>query len=452
MKLIFLGASQTVTGSKYLVEVSGKRFLIDCGLFQGLKELRLRNREPFPVDPKTIEALILTHAHIDHSGYIPLLVKLGFKGKIYASPATCELCKILLLDAGRLQEEDTRRANQYGYSKHKPALPLFTEDDAERSLHFFQPIDFNQVQRLSNDLTFSFSRSGHILGSSFVTLKNNDTTLVFSGDLGRPQDPVMARPVQIQAADYLVLESTYGNRLHPKIDVLKTLEEIFNSTFAKGGNVVIPAFAVGRTQSLLYYINKLKQENRIPRNIPVYLDSPMAQDATDLWCRYAGEHTLSKNETSNVCSLAQYVQSREDSKRLNDITEPSIIISASGMAEGGRVLHHLAHQAIKEENTILFAGFQAAGTRGDRMLRGEKEIKIHGQWIPIRARIENIDALSSHADYEELLDWLKGFKNAPKEVFLTHGEPEAAESLKSKIEKTFGWKVEIPHYLDSFEI
>lgn len=452
MKLTFLGATLTVTGSKYLLEVDEKKYLIDCGLFQGQKELRLRNREPFPIDPKTIEAIILTHAHLDHSGYIPLIIKQGFKGKIYASYATRDLCEILLLDAGRIQEEDARRANRYGYSKHHPALPLYTESDAKESLKYFHCIDFDKIYHLKNNLTFSLSHSGHILGSSFITLKNNDTTVVFSGDIGRPQDPVMTHLAQIQFADYLVLESTYGARLHPDIDVLTKLEEIFNSTFAKGGSVVIPAFAVGRTQILLYYIYKLKQEKRLSGLIPIYLDSPMAQDVTTLWNKYAGEHRLSKEECFRVCSVAEYVQSQEDSKCLNGSSVPSIIISASGMAEGGRILHHLVHYAPKEENTILFAGFQAVGTRGDRMLRGEKEIKIHGQMVPIRARIENLDTLSSHADYEEVLHWLKNLKSAPKQVFITHGELDAAESLKSKIEETFGWKVTIPHYLEFVEL
>ena len=452
MKLTFLGAALTVTGSKYLLEVDEKKYLIDCGLFQGHKQLRLLNREPFPVNPKKIEAVILTHAHIDHSGYIPLLIKQGFKGKIYASHATRDLCEILLLDAGRIQEEDARRANRYGYSKHHPALPLYTEKDAKKSLKHFHCIGFDKINHLQNDLTLSLSHSGHILGSSFVTLKHNDTTLVFSGDIGRPHDPVMTQPVQVKFADYLVLESTYGNRRHPNIDVLTQLEEIINSTFAKGGTVVIPAFAVGRTQILLYYIYKLIQEKRLSPHTPIYLDSPMAQDVTTLWNHYSGEHRLTKDERSEVCSVAKYVQSREDSKRLNGSPFPSIIISASGMAEGGRILHHLVQYAPKEENTILFAGFQAGGTRGDRMLRGEREIKIHGHMIPIRARIENLDTLSSHADYEEILHWLKGFESAPKQVFITHGEPEASESLKSKIEQELGWKAVVPHYLDSIDL
>lgn len=452
MKLSFFGAAETVTGSKYLLEESGKKFLIDCGLFQGLKELRLLNWERFPVDPKTIDALLLTHAHLDHTGYIPLLVKQGFKGKIYASGATRDLCEILLLDSGRIQEEDARRANRYEYSKHHPALPLYTEEDAKRCLKNFYVVDFNKEYPLSNSLKVKLTHSGHLLGSAFLTFSNNDTTLVFSGDVGRPNDPVMNPPVTIEQADYLVLESTYGNRLHESVDVLSILEEIINSTVAKGGSVIIPAFAVGRAQSIIYCIDQLKQKKRIAAEIPVYLDSPMAQDATDLWCKYSGEHHLSVTECPRVFSTAKYLQTQEDSKKLNSSKVPAIIISASGMAEGGRVLHHLMHYAPHPENTILFAGFQAGGTRGDRLLKGESEIKIHGQLIQVRARIENIGALSSHADYAELIDWLKGFKSLPRKIFLTHGESDAAEFFKKKLEEAFGVDVVIPHYLESFEL
>jgi metallo-beta-lactamase family protein len=451
MKLTFLGAALTVTGSKYLLEASGKRFLIDCGLFQGHKELRLRNWDPLPVDPKTIEAVLLTHAHLDHSGYIPLLVKHGFRGKIYASHATRDLCEILLLDAGRIQEDDARRANAHGYSKHHPALPLYTEREAHEALRYFHPIDFDKTYHLHH-LKFTLSHSGHILGSSFITLTDDQTTLVFSGDLGRPNDPVMTHPVQIPFTDYLVLESTYGNRRHPDIDVLKQLEEVIRATTGRGGTVVIPAFAVGRTQIVLYYLNKLREQGRLSPHIPVYLDSPMAQDATDLWRRYSEEHRLSHQDCSKACSVAHYVKTQEESKRLNQSSFPAIIISASGMAEGGRVLHHLARYAPGEENTILFTGFQAAGTRGDRMLKGEREIKIHGGMIPVRAHIENLNTLSSHADYVEIIAWLKGFKSPPKKVFITHGEPEAATALKWRIEEALGWNAVTPNYLDSFEL
>lgn len=452
MKLHFFGAAETVTGSKYLVESNGFRYLVDCGLFQGYKELRLRNREPFPVDPKTIQAVILTHAHIDHTGYLPLLVKQGFRGTIYATPATKDLCAILLPDAGRIQEEDARHANMNGYSKHHPALPLYTEEDAQRALGHIKAVSFDEEHPLNPQLSFHFSPSGHILGSAFVTLKDENQILVFSGDLGRLHDPVLSPPVQIQHADYLVLESTYGDRQHPDYDLFDYLGKIINGTISKGGSVIIPAFAVGRSQTVLYYIDQLKRREVIPMHLPVYLDSPMALNATNLWHKYAAEHCLSKDACERMSSTAQYVRTPEESKRLNQLTTPAIIISASGMAEGGRILFHLAHYGPDPKNTIIFVGFQAGGTRGDRMLKGEHEIKIHGEMVPIRARVENLDMLSSHADYTEILEWLKGFTSPPKEVFLTHGESGAAESLKKKIEETFGWKVIVPHYLETFEI
>lgn len=452
MQLSFLGAAGTVTGSKYLLYDGRKKFLIDCGLFQGLKELRLRNWDAFPVVPNQIEALILTHAHLDHSGYIPLLIKKGFKGTIYATRATRDLCKILLPDSGRIQEDDAKHANYKGFSKHKPALPLYTAKEAEESLKYFRAVDFDKEITLSDSLSFHFTHAGHILGSAFVTLKNKDTTLVFSGDLGRMQDPILKPPEKIEEADFLVLESTYGDRLHPKIDILDTLAEIINNTVSKNGTVVIPAFAVGRAQSVLYYLRTLKNEKRIPDYIPIYLDSPMAQDATDLLCQYDSEHNLPHNSCERVTSVAKYVQNAEESKKLNTSPVPSIILSASGMAEGGRVLYHIKHYAPHPESTILFVGFQAAGTRGDRILKGEREVKIHGQMIPVRARIENLDVLSSHADYEEILQWLKNFKKAPKKVFLTHGEPEASLSLKRKIEEAFGWNVMIPDYLQTVDL
>lgn len=453
MKLSFLGATETVTGSKYLIEDFGNKYLIDCGLFQGYKELRLRNWKPFPVSPKTIDSVLLTHAHLDHSGYLPLLVKNGFRGPIYASHATVDLCKIILLDAAHIQEEDTRRANRYGYSKHHPAEPLYTEQDAEQAMKHFKAVNYDKFYSLKNGLAFNLEHSGHILGSSFITLKNsNNSTLVFSGDVGRPNDKIMKHPATLKQADYLVLESTYGNRKHPATDGLTILADIINSTIKRGGIVIIPSFAVGRAQTVLYYLYLLKEQNRIPSQIPVYLDSPMAQDVTELWCKYTDEHTLSKETCSKINAMAKYVRTKEESKSLNNLSMPAIIISSSGMAEGGRVLHYIEHYAPKAENTILFVGFQAAGSRGDRMLKGEKEVKIHGQMIPVLARVESLDTLSSHADYEELLVWLKGFESPPKQVFITHGEPAAAEALKAKIEEAFGWNVVVPHYLETFDL
>jgi metallo-beta-lactamase family protein len=453
MKLTFLGATGTVTGSKYLLEDGNKKFLIDCGLFQGLKELRLRNWERPPVDPAGIDAVILTHAHIDHSGYLPLLVKNGFRGPIYASEATADLCAILLPDSGYLQEEDAARANRYGYTKHKPALPLYTQEDAHKALTKIKPVTFGDEHRLSDMLSFKLTHAGHILGAACVHINDGQTKIVFSGDLGRLHDPVMEAPAQIQEADYLVLESTYGDRLHETTDPLDQLEGIIAKTASRGGTVVIPAFAVGRAQSLMYYIYKLKQAGRIP-DIPVYLDSPMAISATKLLQKHQAEHRLSKEECAAVCSSVFYTKTVEQSKEIYSKNNgmPTIIISASGMATGGRVLHHLKHYIGDPRNTVLLSGFQAAGTRGARLAHGENEIKIHGQLYPVRAEIDMLDNISAHADYSEILEWLAHFREQPRKVFLTHGEPEAASSLKFKIEEHLGWTVEIPEYRQTEEL
>ncbi len=448
MKITFLGATGTVTGSKYLVECKNKKILIDCGLFQGYKKLRLRNWEKPPVDPKTIDAVILTHAHIDHSGYIPLLVKNGFKGKIYCSAATYDLCSILLSDSGYLQEEDARRANKYHYTKHKPALPLYTQTDAKKSLEYFKTVEFEKTVDLGGENSFVLSQSGHILGSSFITLSSKKKTITFSGDLGRLSDPILKSPTKLQNTDYLLIESTYGNRLHDKIDPLIEMGKIIRDTVSKGGSILIPAFAVGRSQSILYYIHQLKKSKAIP-DIPVYLDSPMAINASKLLCKFNQEHKLSQKQCEDVCGVATYTRTTEQSKEIADIYMPKIIISASGMATGGRVLHHMKRLISDHKNTILFSGFQAGGTRGDRLLKGEKETKIHGAMYPVKARIENLTGASAHADYEEILQWLSNLKEAPKTIFITHGETEAAKSLKEKIEKKFGWNVVIPEYLQS---
>lgn len=453
MKLTFLGATGTVTGSKYLIEDGGKKFLVDCGLFQGLKELRLRNWEKLPVDPADIDAVILTHAHIDHSGYLPLFIKNGFKGPVYCSSATADLCDILLPDSGYLHEEDAARANKYSYTKHKPALPLYTQEDAYRALEQIKPVSFGDEHPLSEFLSFKLTHAGHILGAACVHINDGQTKLVFSGDLGRLHDPVMEPPSQIQDADYLVLESTYGDRLHETTDPLDQLEGIIAKTAARGGTVVIPAFAVGRAQGLMYYIYKLKQSGRIP-DIPVYLDSPMAISATKLLQEHHAEHRLSKDECAAVCASVIYTKTVEQSKAIYSRNNGmlGVVISASGMATGGRVLHHLKHYIGDPRNTVLLAGFQAAGTRGARLAHGETEIKIHGHLYPVRAEISMLDNISAHADYKEILEWLGHFREAPRKVFLTHGEPEAASSLKFKIEEHLGWNVEIPEYKYDVEL
>lgn len=448
MKITFLGATKTVTGSKYLIEYNNSRILIDCGLFQGHKELRLRNWENFPINPSSIDAIILTHAHLDHSGYIPLLVKKGFTGKIYCSEATFDLCRILLPDSGYIQEEDAARANRYGYTKHSPALPLYTEEDAENSLEYFHPLGFGTPHHVNDDLHFTFSRAGHILGSSFITLSSGKKTIVFSGDLGRAHDPVMVDPAILQNADYIIIESTYGDRLHVKTDPAEELGKIINKTAAGGGSVLIPAFAVGRAQSILYYLYKLKSQGAIA-NLPIFLDSPMAISATDLLHKYKNEHRLPEKLCDEVCDVAKYIRTVDESKNLDHLSVPCVIISASGMATGGRVLHHLKYFMGDQKNAIVFAGFQAGGTRGDRMMKGEAEIKIHGEYFPLNALVHNLSNVSAHADYEETLNWLGNFRKAPIKIFVTHGEAEAAESLKIKIEERFGWSAEVPAYMES---
>lgn len=446
MQITFLGATKTVTGSKYLITTETQKILVDCGLFQGLKELLLRNWEPLPIDPREISAVVLTHAHIDHTGYIPLLVKNGFTGKIYCSPATKDLCEIILPDSGYLQEEEANFANKHNLSKHKPALPLYTKNDAEKSLKQFQSIDFDTPLTFKDDLTVTFYPAGHILGASLAQLKHHSTSLLFSGDLGRPHDTFMKPPTNRNGIDYLVLESTYGSRKHEPKDPLVELEQIINRTIKRGGNIIIPAFAIGRAQAILYLIYQLKQNNRIP-DIPVFLDSPMAVSATKLLCRYADEHTIPDNLCAAVCNSATYVQTAEESKQLDNTTTPIIIISASGMLEGGRIVHHLKFFAPDKRNTILLAGYQAAGTRGEALLHGKKELKIHGEMVPINAEVIELSNMSAHADYEEILTWLANFKQAPRKIFLTHGELKSAEDLKKKIEEKFRWKCVIPDYL-----
>lgn len=449
--LTFLGATQTVTGSKYLIEVDNKRILVDCGLFQGNKELRLRNWAPLPINPKSIDAVLLTHAHIDHSGYIPLLVKNGFTGPIYATAGTIALCKILLPDSGHIHEEDAKRANKYGYTKHSPALPLYTRDDALDSLSHFHSVQFGKQYHIFEDFGVSWHRAGHILGSAFVHCESNGVRLLFSGDIGRQEDPIMKPPVCIETTDYLVMESTYGDRLHEKTDPGKILAHHINKTASQGGTIVIPAFAVGRVQDVLYYLAKIKAEGKIS-DIPIFLDSPMAEDVTDLWHQFKEEHQLSYQECSRACKIAKYVNTTEESKAIDTLKIPKIIISASGMATGGRVLHHLKVFCPDPKNTIIFTGFQATGTRGESMISGKTEVKIHGEMVPIRAKIVHLTELSAHADYQEILAWMKGFKHPPRTTFITHGELEASEGLKKQIEQSLHWNCVIPDYLDRVEL
>lgn len=452
MRLQFLGAAGTVTGSKYLLTRGNESLMVDCGLFQGFKPLRLRNWAEPSFDPSTVGAVVLTHAHVDHSGYLPLLVKKGFRGRIYASEATAELCRILLPDSARLAEEDAERANRRGYSKHKPALPLYTERDAEAALRHFVTVDFDAPFMPVESLKVRMKPAGHILGAATLGISDGRTEIVFSGDLGRPNDPIMYPPEPVEHADYLVLESTYGDREHEKQDPAQQLAEIVRRTIGRGGALIIPAFAVGRTQEILYAIAKLKAEGKIPAALPVYLNSPMAQDTTNIYQRHHREHRLSNQECEAMHRVAKFVTSIEESKALNLNGDPKIIIAGSGMATGGRVIHHIAAYAPKEKNTICFVGFQAGGTRGAAMLAGAKEVKIHGEYIPVNAEVVEIGNMSAHADASELLDWLKGFRKAPKRTYITHGEPMAADALRLKIQDKLGWETHVPDHLEQVDL
>ena len=460
--LQFLGATQTVTGSKYVLEAGGPRAIVDCGLFQGFKELRQRNWKPLPIKPASISWALLTHAHIDHSGYLPRLVKDGFTGPVYATRGTADLLKIMLPDSGRLQEEDAEFANRKGYTRHSPALPLYTEQDAVAALKQLRPVDYEQEVRLSKSITARFFSVGHILGSSFIKLAVGEPnrepfTIIFSGDVGRYNEPILNDPSVADEADYLLVESTYGDRLHDHANAKDRLAEIINAAAERDGKVIIPAFAVGRTQLLVYYLRELEDEGRIPV-LPIHVDSPMGAEATRLYSRHKEDHDFDMQRVENLKRnpLAtrnfSLVQGRGGSKALDQEKGAAVIISASGMATGGRVLHHLERFLPDPSTTVVFVGYQAAGTRGRRLQDGEKEIKIHGQFVPVRARIESIGSLSAHADANELLRWLGAFKRPPRTTYVVHGEEQSAAALRDKIEKELGWHAVVPTYKEVVEL
>lgn len=448
MRLTFLGATETVTGSKYLLEGAGLRILIDCGLFQGTKNLRLRNWAPLPIDIGSIDAVILTHAHIDHSGYLPLLARRGYRGPIYATPGTCALAEILLKDSAKLQEEEAEFANRHGFSKHHPALPLYTIDDAEQALKLLVPRAFEAPSVLNDHAAFRLRRAGHILGAASVELHMEGKSIVFSGDLGRPGDSIMCAPAHIEHADYLVVESTYGDRLHELTDPIAELEALFTRTFRRGGVVIIPSFAVGRAQTILHDIAILKETGRMA-NVPVYLDSPMAVSVTELYRHYMHEHKLTRSQLDSIAKAAVMVRSVDQSKEIAGHRGPMVVIAGSGMATGGRVLHHLKVFAPDARNAIALVGYQAAGTRGAALQAHAPTIKIHGEYVPVRASVESIPSLSAHADYNEILEWLRNFSTAPTRMFVTHGEPAAADALRRRVSETLGWQCEVPTYLES---
>jgi metallo-beta-lactamase family protein len=453
VEIQFLGGVGTVTGSKYLVETGGRKILVDCGLFQGYKQLRLRNWSPPPVDPATIDAVVLTHAHLDHSGYLPVLVRHGFRGPIFSTAATRDLCDILLPDSGYLQEKEADFANRHGTSKHHPARPLYTQEEAEDVISRFRGAAFGKDVDLGGGVTLRMLRAGHILGAAMVRLTYEGRSLQFSGDLGRFGDATMFDPEPVRQADWLVVESTYGDRRHPRSDPEDALADIVTRTAGRGGTILVPAFAVGRAQSVLYHLYRLRAAGRIP-DIPLVLDSPMAIDATDIFCRHIADHRLSANDCARVFGSVRYLRTVEESKSLhrNHVNMPMVIISASGMATGGRVLHHLRHFAPDHRNAILFTGFQAGGTRGATITAGAESVKIFGEYVPIRAEVQNLHMLSAHADADEIMRWLKNFDAPPRNTFVTHGEPAAADALRHRIEEELGWSCTVPDYRDRVEL
>jgi metallo-beta-lactamase family protein len=447
MKFTFLGANATVTGSRTLIEHGKTKVLIDCGLFQGVKTLRLKNRETFPIAPDQLDAVVLTHAHLDHSGYLPLLVKNGFSGPVFCSAATKDLCGILLPDSGYLQEEEAKYATKHRYSKHVKPEPLYTEADAEKSLEHLRSVQWKTRWAIGKDeskLEFELFPAGHLFGAASIRVSDGSKSILFSGDIGRENDPITNSPSVPAWADDVVIESTYGNRNHPVEDPKEALKKVILKTHARGGVLLIPSFAVGRAQTLLFYIRQLLDAGEIP-NQPVYLNSPMANRASHIYVKHAGtESKLSKEELLRVCQTAKGVASIEESQAINESKGPMIIIAASGMATGGRVLHHLKAFGGDPRNTILFAGFQAAGTRGEAVVHGASEVKIHGEYWPIRAEVEQLDSMSGHADANGLLQWASKISPRPRRFFVNHGEPSAADALRRKLTDELGAETCVP--------
>jgi metallo-beta-lactamase family protein len=461
-KITFLGAAGTVTGSKYLVEAGGKRLLVDCGLFQGPKELQQRNWNNLPIDPASIDWVLLTHAHIDHTGYIPRLVQNGFRGPIYSNAATHELCELLLLDSAHLQEEDAQYAARKNYSSHHPPLPLYTVAEAQKSLTQFREIPRADVFSISPEFSVLPHDAGHILGSSWleltITENGKQTLVVFSGDLGRYDQPILKDPEPPTRADFLLCESTYGDRDHPAGSVADKLADVINRVAKRGGAVVIPSFAVGRTQTLMYYLRQLDNQQKIPR-LPVYVDSPMAISVTGIYASHHEDHdadftSLEQQGNKDPLDLleVQMTRSVEDSKKINDVVSPCIIISASGMATGGRILHHLDRRLPDSRSAVLLVGFQAEGTNGRALQDGAQYLRLFGQEVPVRAEIITLDQLSAHAGRSELLRWLSGFSAPPRQTFMVHGEPNALDALRAGIVTRFHWPVIVPAYLQSFDL
>ena len=478
ISITFLGAARTVTGSKYLLETGQSRILVDCGLFQGLKELRDRNWQGLPFAATDIDAIVLTHAHLDHCGYLPRLVAQGFRGRIFCTAGTLDLCRIVLPDAGRIQEEDADNANRHGYSKHAPALPLYRESDAFRAISQLQPVGYDRPMPVTPDIEAEFVNAGHLLGSAYARVRTADQTILFGGDLGRYGRPVLPDPSTITEADYLLVESTYGDRIHEQDDNGAELARVVNETAERGGRIIIPAFAIGRVEELIYWLKRLEDERRIPV-LPVFVDSPMAVDALARYSQRlheldpelnpevadekaphgAADHDEPRDDRRRhaarerrVCAFCterfRTIATPQESKQLTQSTMPAIVISASGMATGGRVLHHLKAALPDARNTVLFVGYQAEGTRGRLLVDGAKTIKIHGEMIPVQARIERVESMSAHADSSEILRWLGGFTRPPRRTFIVHGEVPAMEALVESIRIKLGWESSMPRHLE----
>ena len=455
--LTFLGAAGTVTGAKFLVATDGARLLLECGMFQGLRELRARNWEAPPVQPGTLAAVLLSHAHIDHSGYLPRLVRDGFEGPIFCSPGTADLLKIMLRDAARLQEEEADFRNRNGATRHHPALPLFTVADAARALRLVKPVAFDQPFSPARNVDARFRMSGHILGASTVEVVASGRRLVYSGDLGRYDVPIMRDPVAVASADTLLVESTYGDRLHPAGDATPVIRQAVQRAADNRGWLLVPAFAIGRTQDLLYVLRELEEAGRIPR-LPVYLDSPMGIESTAIYQRHPEEHDpatiqiTAEGKRPFVPSRFHLCPTADDSKKLNGVDGPGVIIAGSGMATGGRILHHLRHRLADERTTVLFVGYQAAGTRGRLLRDGAARLRIFGEEVSVRATIMATDALSAHADQGEIIRWLRGFTHPPAMTYCVHGEPAAAAALRAVIEQHLGWRCAVAADLQQIEL
>jgi metallo-beta-lactamase family protein len=474
--ITFLGAARTVTGSKYLLDTATSKVLIDAGLFQGLKELRERNWLPFPIKATEIHAIVLTHAHLDHCGYLPRLVSQGFRGRVFCTAGTLDLCRIVLPDAGRIQEEDAANANRHGYSKHAPALPLYTEADAFRAVSQLQPVGYDRPMPVAPDVEAEFVNAGHLLGSSYARVRTGGMTILFGGDLGRFGRPVLPDPSAVSEADYLLVESTYGNRVHQQDDDGAQIADVITRTVARGGRIIIPSFAIGRVEELIYWLKRLEDAKRIPV-LPVFVDSPMAIEALSRYQQRLNEldpelqpevrdekaphgpadhadsaterqqHVRHERQMCVFCTERfRTISSPAESKQLTQSKMPAIVISASGMATGGRVLHHLKVALPDARNTVLFVGYQSEGTRGRQLIDGQKAVKIHGEMIPVHADVALVESMSAHADSKEVLRWLGGFTKPPRVTFIVHGEPVAMEALSSSIHDRLGWTTKMPEY------